>query len=162
MKRYWYECKICGYAIDWFEMENYNGGKPRYVCKECWRPIHNKRISNYYKSENGKKYRRNYHKTEVYKNYIRNYRKIHPQKINREYARKRAKDYRSIFENRIKINARAKVRYALKIGKLKKMPCEICKKKNKVNAHHHDYSKPLNIQWLCTVHHSTFHRKQSA
>ena len=41
-------------------------------------------------------------------------------------------------------------------GKLKKQPCEICGE-SKVHAHHDDYSKPLEIRWLCSKHHSQWH-----
>ena len=36
-----------------------------------------------------------------------------------------------------------------------------CEKCNKVNAqaHHDDYSKPLNIRWLCPLHHKEEHKK---
>jgi len=37
---------------------------------------------------------------------------------------------------------------AIKYGKLKRLPCEKCGN-NKSHAHHADYSKPLEIKWLC-------------
>jgi hypothetical protein len=37
---------------------------------------------------------------------------------------------------------------ALRDGRLTKEPCKICGDE-KVQAHHHDYSKPLDIEWLC-------------
>ncbi len=40
------------------------------------------------------------------------------------------------------------VRYALKSGKIKKMACFYCGKK-KVEAHHDDYSKLLDVKWMC-------------
>lgn len=42
------------------------------------------------------------------------------------------------------------VNNAIRDGKLTKpSSCENCNKKTKVEAHHKDYSKPLNIRWLC-------------
>lgn len=40
------------------------------------------------------------------------------------------------------------------------MKCEYpsCKELN-AEAHHHDYSKPLQITWLCKKHHMEFHKK---
>ena len=38
-------------------------------------------------------------------------------------------------------------------GKLKRQPCEVCGKL-KVEAHHEDYSRPLEINWLCKKHHA--------
>ena len=42
-------------------------------------------------------------------------------------------------------------------GKLIKLPCEICGTTNNIHAHHPDYSKPLNIIWLCRKHHIELH-----
>jgi len=43
---------------------------------------------------------------------------------------------------------------AIRDGKLRKGPCEVggdCE--GKVQAHHDDYSKPLEVRWLCKRHH---------
>lgn len=52
--------------------------------------------------------------------------------------------------------ARMIVRQALLSGKIKKKICDVCGK-NKVHAHHPDYSKPLEVIWLCTEHHYQIH-----
>jgi len=51
-----------------------------------------------------------------------------------------------------KYKARTAVGNALRDGKLIKGPCEICGDP-KSQAHHHDYGKPLDVQWLCFKHH---------
>jgi hypothetical protein len=51
-----------------------------------------------------------------------------------------------------KARAYGAVRYAVKSGKLVRGPCEICGK-TQVQAHHKDYSRPLDVQWLCFKHH---------
>lgn len=51
-----------------------------------------------------------------------------------------------------KYRARQEVLKALRKGLLKKEPCVICGDLT-VEAHHEDYSKPLNIKWLCKKHH---------
>lgn len=58
--------------------------------------------------------------------------------------------------NRHKRNARDRVGYAIKTGKLKKMPCIKCGNENS-EAHHPDYSKPLEVEWLCKKCHSKEH-----
>lgn len=50
--------------------------------------------------------------------------------------------------------ARSQIRYALLKGKLKKRSCEIYRcEESKTEAHHSDYSKPLDVIWLCRQHH---------
>lgn len=57
-----------------------------------------------------------------------------------------------------KIQARAEVGKALKKGLLIKKPCEVCDNP-KSEAHHKDYSKPLEVEWLCRPHHKMADRK---
>jgi hypothetical protein len=60
--------------------------------------------------------------------------------------------------NREKRAAYDAVKYALKKGKLARQPCEVCGI-SKTHAHHSDYSKPLDVIWLCSFHHGNQHRK---
>lgn len=53
------------------------------------------------------------------------------------------------------------VEQALISGKLHRKPCEKCGKE-KVDAHHDDYSKPLDVRWLCRSHHLQHHRSIAA
>jgi uncharacterized paraquat-inducible protein A len=57
-----------------------------------------------------------------------------------------------------KQKARMDVRVAIRNGSITKDPCVICKEK-KVQAHHQDYSKPLEIVWLCAKCHTKAHKK---
>lgn len=45
---------------------------------------------------------------------------------------------------------------AIRDKKIIRMPCEICGNKRS-HAHHEDYSKPLEVRWLCALHHHRFH-----
>ncbi len=54
--------------------------------------------------------------------------------------------------NAKKNRARVKVARALKDGTLEKEPCYECGSEI-VQAHHDDYSKPLDVRWLCPNHH---------
>jgi len=56
-----------------------------------------------------------------------------------------------------KRKARAQVRYHLDKGNIKRGKCIFCNK-NKTQAHHEDYSKPLEIIWVCTTCHADIHR----
>jgi len=46
---------------------------------------------------------------------------------------------------------------AIKKGTLKRLPCEKCGNE-KTHAHHSDYSKPLDVIWLCPKHHRELHK----
>jgi hypothetical protein len=117
------------------------------ICRHC--KINNGDFVDSVSVRNGKKYRyyscrtcqslnsRNYRKTESGK-------KVYYEMMKRQYKK-----------NRHKIIARAMVSYYVKKGFLTKQEvCEICKQKTKTQAHHKDYSKPLEVNWLCRECHN--------
>lgn len=55
-----------------------------------------------------------------------------------------------------KNKARHAVSNAIRAGKLTRKPCEVCGDE-KSQAHHTDYSKPFDVQWLCFRHHRAEH-----
>lgn len=55
-----------------------------------------------------------------------------------------------------KDRARQILHYHLRSGKLTRKPCEVCGTA-KAEAHHKDYSKPLDVEWLCFRHHREAH-----
>lgn len=55
-----------------------------------------------------------------------------------------------------KAAAHKKVRKAIKSGTLIPQPCEKCGALE-VEGHHDDYSKPLEVRWLCVPHHNEHH-----
>jgi ribosomal protein S27AE len=61
--------------------------------------------------------------------------------------------------------ARAKwlVQKAVQRGKIKKPPCcQRCGKPfppDKLQAHHHDYSRPLDVSWYCGPCHKAVHKE---
>lgn len=52
------------------------------------------------------------------------------------------------------------VRQAVNAGRLAPQSCETCGL-GPTQAHHDDYSKPLQVRWLCDKHHKQHHRKIS-
>jgi hypothetical protein len=48
---------------------------------------------------------------------------------------------------------------AIRSGKVIKMPCEVCGRSEKIHGHHEDYTKPLEVKWLCPKHHKDAHKK---
>ena len=49
------------------------------------------------------------------------------------------------------------VKKAISRGALVRLPCEVCGNE-KSEAHHDDYSKLLEVRWLCSKHHKEHHR----
>lgn len=70
----------------------------------------------------------------------------------RVHLTKNTKNWRK--NNPEKYHAQNKVNYALKIGIIiKPSCCEECGSTSKLHAHHEDYSKPLDVMWLCVPCH---------
>lgn len=62
--------------------------------------------------------------------------------------------------NPIKTKARAKLKYAVSSGKITRpSSCEICNSTEHIHGHHDDYSKPLDVRWVCRKCHLAIHNK---
>lgn len=46
---------------------------------------------------------------------------------------------------------------AVRDGRIRKLPCEVCGNV-KSEGHHDDYAFPLRVRWLCRKHHAEIHR----
>jgi len=84
-----------------------------------------------------------------------------------EYERKRsqkperkAKIYEYTKTKRLKYPGKFKAHSttcnAIRNGRLTRQPCEVCGAE-KVQGHHDDYRKPLEVRWLCFKHHRQLH-----
>ena len=63
---------------------------------------------------------------------------------------------------RLKLNCRNRTMYALKTGKLTKPDaCSKCGSLEKIEAHHDDYTKSLEVRWLCFVCHRQHHTEEN-
>ncbi len=52
-----------------------------------------------------------------------------------------------------KIKVRSQLNHAIRDGKVIRMPCKECGNPRS-EAHHHDYNKPYDVEWLCRQHHN--------
>jgi len=152
-------CKKCGETkeIEAFVSSKMCNFGRTFECREChkeyarkWREINGDRIreeSRIFLSDPENRRKKRLYDIDAKKLY----RKRHPQlrygRIN--FTEKHVKQY--------KVNV--KVHEALKRGELERKPCEVCAKIEKVHAHHDDYSKPLEVRWLCPLHHKAEHMK---
>lgn len=83
--------------------------------------------------------------------YSRNSERICEQKKKR-YIERGAKEYYQ--------NAHEILRGALKMGILKRPTnCSVCGKGGRIEGHHKDYTKPLEVDWLCKKCHIAEHQK---
>jgi len=76
--------------------------------------------------------------------------------------RKRQKEYDKINfgKQKPKRDAHKLVMYAVKLGMIKKPEvCSKCGSNIRIEGHHEDYTKPLDVQWLCKVCHVARHRE---
>jgi len=143
-------CTQCGETKDETEFYLTKKGKPAALCKECAKC--RARIN----------YRRH---IDRYKAYERS-RTMNPERValRNAYkttpngkARLRAGSRAYIERNPLKRSAHVLVGNAIRAGKLIRKPCEVCGSES-AQAHHDDYSKPLDVRWLCTIHHAEWHK----
>lgn len=147
-------CNKCGKLLElilFYRKPNSKDGLQNW-CKECdnkrhklWRKNHPEEVRQMSKLQ---RMRHPEEMREAVNKYAKQHRKERQERI-KKWANK----------NRYKIQAHKKVYYAVKTGKLIKQNC-FCGKIGQ--AHHDDYSKPLEVIWLCPIHHKARHMELNA
>jgi len=144
------KCKEVKPAKDFYRNRSTNDGRDCY-CTEC-KLAHASRYKGEKRSERMRKY------------YIENRERIVAQtKGYRQTAKGRktalaaAKRHKENYPERIK--SRSISYNAIKNGNLK-VPetCSKCPSSKEIQAHHEDYSKPLDVIWMCRTCHMEHHR----
>ena len=69
----------------------------------------------------------------------------------------RPKHFELTDEQRIKANTRSYANVYQKRGLLDPKPCHNCGSTTTIHKHHEDYSKPLDVEWLCKSCHEDHH-----
>lgn len=171
------KCTKCGEVKNQLEFYRQDTGKDGFKCEciVCCKKYHaqyrvteqareaNRRaVKRYLATEHGQETHRcadatwkaTEHGQEVCRRASQQYRTTeHGKETIRQYHKK----YRA--ENPEKGKARDAVHNEIRRGRLVRQPCGICGK-TPADAHHDDYSKPLEVQWLCRKHHKQYHCKQ--
>lgn len=83
---------------------------------------------------------------------------LSPEEAKRRAANDWKKEYRKNPEALAKHKARQILGDAVRSGRIARGPCEVpgCKD-TKTEGHHDDYSRPLDVRWLCAKHHKEIH-----
>lgn len=127
------KCEVEKSINDFYNRSASKDGKA-YTCKKC---VYN--VARQWRKVNAV----------IYKKHLTNWKKKNHERY-LELQRKSQKNYYK--NNPEKVKAHAEVQSAIKNGKMARHACEVCG--NTVSeAHHHDYSKPLDVWWLCKKHH---------
>lgn len=77
---------------------------------------------------------------------------------NRERRNALMREYAKAPSTREHHKARWLVKRAIEAGRITRQPCEVCGILP-AQAHHDDYSRPLDVRWLCQTHHAQHHAK---
>lgn len=146
-------CRECGKVLPYSEFYKHKQMLDGHLnkCKTCvksrvrkHRQENLEQIKQYDRSRNDLPHRiearRKYQKTNDYK-------KAH-QLSNSKYRR----------SYNFKAKARSTLQYALKSGQIERLPCCICGNP-KAEGHHEDYSRPIDVTWLCGFHHKQRHKE---
>lgn len=95
------------------------------------------------------------HYVVAHRDYYSSWARAHyAQPDNRAKLLLRAALYRKQYPERAR--ARRSVRTAIRKGALLRQPCAMCGRLD-AEAHHDDYSKPLEVRWLCAPRHRSHH-----
>lgn len=149
------QCIVCRYA----RRKELRGQKPK-VSK----PRKSRKPDEYYKAYKQKWIEENRERVrkKIHENYLKNREKI----LERTAAwRKKNKEKYNLSVNLsrkkepIKEAARSILKFNIQQGKIvRPTRCEDCQKECKPQAHHHDYSKPIEVKWVCSACHGIIHR----
>lgn len=140
------KCKVDKPTSEFFRYRSHKSGYD-YQCKECVSIRQQKYYWNNHDRCMGRG-RRQYEKHKE-KSKARN------AKWEKDNSEKRL-EYRKMFPDRMV--AYSDVKNAIRRGEMQKDPCSRCGATKHIHGHHEDYSKTLDVVWLCIKCHSEVHR----
>lgn len=122
-------------------------------CKQCTLEV----FRVYRRSEKHKAYRREYHRRKHVVERIKRYQNRPEVKIRRDAQIRASQErHKRAYKARYR-GAHNQIGNALRRGLLARKPCSVCGKE-RAEAHHPNYKKPLEVIWLCRKHHKELHR----
>jgi len=133
-------CRKCGNVkpLAAFYRDKNSIGGHRWNCKEC----HRRQMVGYYREY-----------AERHRAAVSSWAERNPERkqaVNDAY-RRRHPDRQA---------ARRQLQRAIRAGRISRGPCAVCGTTVDIHGHHEDYSKPLDVIWLCGRHHREYHAGQ--
>ena len=151
-------CNDCKQTLPLDRFYEWDNGKISASCKECTCAQVRK-----YRSKNEASVRerdRRRSKTTARKESVRTSekrrRQENPEKYKEQTYTYRIRSHQKFPE---KYTAHNILNAAVRDKKLTKQPCEVCGSTHRIHGHHDDYSKPLDVRWLCAKHHAQRHEE---
>lgn len=148
-------CKLCGLSAP--QVEFYKGVNSR--CKECHKEqvrLNRAENAEQYRLYEKMRFKRDPHRSEANKAYAKT------DKGKASHAAAVAKRNRN---NPVKRAANIILGNAVRDGKVIKLAeCSRCLKtplRRNLHGHHHDYSKPLDVEWICVECHGLEHHGEA-
>lgn len=147
-------CNMCGQTkpeTDFYVHQAAPTGRQT-RCKGCWKISHSRSLEEKRATEEGRKKRSAWRRTRTLTDAAVERERRHSRKFATEHPEK--------------VSAQRMVRRALSSGKLTRPDkCGHCGQPSipfrdgrpSIQAHHHDYSKPLDVMWLCVDCHAREH-----
>jgi len=131
-------CSQCGQEkpLDEFDVNKTKPLRRAYRCKECRREYDRQHSSKKSKTPQKIEQVRRWHQSE----------------------RGRMMDKQRRLLRKDKIRTKNMLNYLIERGIIQRQPCIRCGEENG-QGHHPDYSKPLEVVWLCQTHHSEEHKR---
>ena len=145
-------CKVCGATKSADEFYKSN----RSTCKECV-----KSQSKEYRQKNSEYYReydkRRYQENPMVRERQRRYQQTEAGRASMHESRRKW-----VQQNPEKRAAHVILNNRLRNGQINKPDnCEDCGSGGRIHGHHHDYTRPLDVEWLCASCHAKRHHGQS-
>lgn len=141
------KCKKEKEAVEFYKDKRNSDGLYS-ACKSCYR-VYKKRVLSPEEYEIFKV---------KHRAYVKAWSKTHSRRYkDKKYSSKYIKEYflRSPLHME-KRKVRLKLTKEIRAGRVIRRPCEKCGEP-KSHGHHEDYSKPLDVVWLCPLHHKERH-----
>lgn len=149
-----FKCKIEKPLCDYYKHSQMPDGHLN-KCKECTKhDVRKNRESkiDYYREYDKKRFQKDPKVRERHKRYQKT-------SAGKESLKRTRKKW--LENNAVKRTAHILVNNKLRDGTLKKpQHCECCgESKKRINGHHDDYTKPLEVRWLCCLCHAKWHKE---